>query len=45
MFSVEVSETSIYNMFQLPLSLIAHEELHNLEDDIATLNITDQPDS
>jgi hypothetical protein len=38
--AVEVTNENIYDMFHLPLSTIAHDELHNLEHELLDLSIT-----
>jgi hypothetical protein len=42
--AMEISNENIYDMFQLPLSTIAHEELHNLEHEILNMEITGDHD-
>jgi hypothetical protein len=38
--AVEANSDNIYDMFHLPLSTVAHEELHNMEQELLDLNIT-----
>jgi hypothetical protein len=33
---------SIYNLFHLPLSIVAHQELHDLRDELNEITITNQ---
>jgi hypothetical protein len=42
--AVEARNENIYDIFHLPLSTVAHEELHNLEQEFLELNITDEHD-
>jgi hypothetical protein len=36
---------SIYNLFQLPLSTVAHQELHVLQEEINEITVSNQHDS
>jgi hypothetical protein len=40
-----INEESLYNLFHLPLSVIAHQELHDLQDDLNDLSTTNQNDT
>jgi hypothetical protein len=39
-----INNENVYDMFHLPLSTIAHEELHNLEQEFTDLEITGDHD-
>jgi hypothetical protein len=36
---------SIYNLFQLPQSTVAHQELHDLQEEINEITVSNQHDS
>jgi hypothetical protein len=42
--AIEIYSENIYYMFHLPLSTIAHEELHKLEQEFLNLEITEDHD-
>jgi hypothetical protein len=44
-FERALAEDSIYNLFQLPLSIEARNELHNLQEEINDIELSSQPES